>query len=139
MSEFEKSNVEYLLVGAYALATHGIPRATGDIDLWIRTSTENAHKVLDALSRYGAPTGDLSVSELETKDLVFQIGVSPRRIDVLTSIDGVAFDEAYPRRLTTKIEGSEIPVISREDLIANKLATGRPQDLVDVKQLRKGE
>ncbi len=82
MSAFEGAKVDYLVVGAYALAAHGIPSAMGAIDLWIRSTEENAHKVLEALSRFGDPTAELSISELKTSDLVFQIGVSPRRIDV---------------------------------------------------------
>jgi hypothetical protein len=97
LSAFTGESVEYLVVGAYALAAHGVPRATGDLDFWIRPTPENASRVLRALAAFGAPTADLALDDLTTPDLVFQIGVEPNRIDILTSIDGVTFDEAGPR------------------------------------------
>lgn len=114
LSAFGDEKVEYLLVGAYALAVHGRPRATGDIDLWIRRSEENARKVLRALTTFGAPVSGLSEADLTTPDMVFQIGVAPRRIDILTSISGVEFDEAWEAREEVAIEGLRIPVISRQ-------------------------
>ncbi|HET9984977.1 MAG TPA: hypothetical protein VFQ38_15365 [Longimicrobiales bacterium] len=137
LSAFSDEGVEFLLVGAYALAVHGLPRATGHLDLWIRRSDENAARVLRALSAFGAPTDRRSVSDLASADLVFQIGVTPVRIDILTSIDAVEFDQAWPNRITTSIEGLEIPVISRVDLIRNKKATGRLQDAADVESLER--
>ena len=127
--------VEFLLVGAFALAAHGLPRATGDIDIWIRRSPDNAGRVWRALARFGAPTHDLTLDDLTMPDVVFQIGVAPRRIDILTSIDGVAFDEAWPHRLVVELEGLRIPVIGRAHLIENKRAAGRPQDLADLARL----
>ncbi len=135
LSAFNAERVEYLLVGAYALAAHGLPRAPGDIDLWIRPSAENADGVWHALERFGAPLDQLSVADLTTPDIVVQIGVSPRRIDVLTSIDGVEFDAAWPERVLVRVDELEVPVISRRHLVANKRATGRPQDLADVARL----
>ncbi len=114
LSAFSDEKVEFLLVGAYALAVHGRPRATGDIDLWIRRSEENARKVLRALTTFGAPVSGLSEADLTTPDMVFQIGVAPRRIDILTSISGVEFDEAWEAREEVAIEGLRIPVISRQ-------------------------
>ena len=87
--------VEYLLVGAYAMAAHGVPRATGDIDIWVRPSPENANRVLRALARFGAPLSDLTATDLQRDGTVFQLGVPPRRIDLLTSIDGVTFEDAW--------------------------------------------
>ncbi len=134
---FEEAEAEYLVVGAYALAAHGIPRATGDLDLWVNTSTKNAHSVRRALLRFGAPSQSITEADLATEDLVFQIGVSPRRIDILTSITGVSFDKAWPRHLDIEMDGIQVPVIGREDLIENKRATARPQDLLDVEKLLK--
>lgn len=132
LSAFCEEGVEFLVVGAYALAAHGHPRATGDLDLWIRPSEENAHRVWQALERFGAPLSQLRLADLQTPDLIFQIGVAPRRIDILTSIEGVEFDEAWPERIEVEIEGLKIPIIGRDHLIKNKKASGRPQDLADV-------
>jgi hypothetical protein len=128
-------NAEFMVVGAYALAAHGLPRATGDIDFWVRPTHENAQSVWNALKRFRAPLFDLTVDDLRTEDIVFQIGIAPRRIDILTSISGVRFDEAWPRRKTVELDGLHIAVIGREDLLANKRAAGRPQDLADVQRL----
>ncbi len=127
--------VKFLIVGAYALAVHGFPRATKDIDFFVWANPENAANLLRALDRFGAPLGDLSVTDFTSDETVFQIGAGPRRIDILTRIDGVKFEEAYARRLTVRLEGIEVPVISRDDLIANKRASGRTQDLADVERL----
>ena len=124
--------VEFLLVGAYALAAHGLPRATGDMDIWIRCSTENSQRVLQALQRFGAPLFDLTVKNLQTPGTVFQIGIVPRRIGILTSIDGVLFDDAWTQRKAVSLEGLTVAVISRGHLVQNKKAAGRPKDLADV-------
>jgi hypothetical protein len=136
LSNFCEEKVEFLLVGAYALAVHGLPRATGDIDLWIRCSGENAHRVVRALVKFGAPSSPhLGEAELKTPGNVLQIGVIPRRIDILTSIDGVDFDEAWRDRTEVDIEGLKVPVIGRLHLIRNKKAVGRQQDLADIARL----
>lgn len=132
---FSDEDVKFLLVGAYALAVHGFPRATKDIDFFIWASPENATSLLRALNRFGAPIKDLSVNDFASEGTVLQIGAGPRRIDILTRIDGVKFAEAYARRMTVRIEELDVPVISREDLIANKRASGRTQDLADVERL----
>ena len=137
LSAFNAERVEYLLVGAYAVAAHGLPRATGDIDLWIRPSAANAQCVGRALERFGAPLQGISLRDLETPDIVVQLGLPPRRIDLMTSIDGVGFEAAWRERLMISVEGIEVPTISRDNLIANKRATGRPQDLADVARLTK--
>jgi hypothetical protein len=139
LSAFNAERVEYLVVGAYALAAHGLPRATGDIDLWIRRSPENAERVWRALAEFGAPLDQLSRSELTAPDIVIQIGVAPRRIDVLTSIDGVEFDQAWGDRVIVSVDGITIPVIGRRHLAETKRAAGRPQDLADVRRLEAGE
>jgi hypothetical protein len=139
LSAFSEERVEYLLVGAYALAVHGLPRATGDLDLWMRPTPENAHRVWRALSRFGAPLLDLREEDLGASSVVFQIGVAPCRIDILTAIDGVGFDDAWPARLEVEIEGLTVPVLGREDLIRNKKASGRAQDVADVARLEEPE
>jgi len=131
LSSFSEERVEFLVVGAYALAVHGLPRATGDLDLWVRPTPRNARHVRAALARFGAPTEGLSEQDLVTPGTVFQVGVSPRRIDVLTSIDGVEFDDAWPARTITRVGGVEISVIGRIELIRNKKAMGRAKDLAD--------
>ena len=135
LSTFIEENVDYLIVGAYALASHGPPRATGDLDLWVRRDANNARRVWRALAKFGAPLSDLKETDLSTPGLVFQIGVEPSRIDIITSIDGVEFDQAWNDRLDVNVEGLAIHVIGRAHLIANKKAVGRPQDLADVARL----
>src|SRR5712692_8334426 len=137
LSAFNAERVDYLLVGAYAVAAHGLPRATGHIDLWIRPSAANAQCVWRALERFGAPLQGISVGDLETPELVVQVGLPPSRIDLMTSIDGVAFESAWRERVTINVEGIEVPTISRDNQIAIKRATGWPQDLADVARLTK--
>ena len=132
---FNAHNVEYLIVGAHALAAHGHVRATKDLDLWVRPDMSNAQRVLKALSQFGAPLSDLTVDDLTRKETVFQIGVPPLRIDVITNIDGVEFTEAWPDRLETLFGGVPAFVISRHHLITNKKTAARLQDLADVEQL----
>lgn len=139
LSAFADAEVEYLVVGAYAMAAHGHPRATGDIDLWVRPASENAERVCRALSAFGAPQASVHQSDFEEPDTVFQIGVSPRRIDILTTIEGVSFDRAWPERLEIELEGIRVPVIGRTHLIENKQALGRAQDKADVERLRQDE
>lgn len=126
-----EEGVEFLLVGAYALAAHGYPRATGDMDIWVRCSADNAKRVWNSLIKYRAPLLDLTPEDLETPDVVFQIGVAPQRIDILTSIAGVSFDMAWDARAEIELGGMQVPVIGVEQLIANKKATGRPKDQAD--------
>ena len=136
LSALSAANAEYLVVGAYALAAHGLPRATGDLDIWVRPTPENAERVLRALRVFGAPLLDLRLDDLLRPDTVFQIGVAPDRIDLLTGLTGLTFPEAWSSRLTATVEGLPLPVIGREELLRNKEATGRPQDLADAAWLR---
>lgn len=136
LSALSAEHVEYLVVGAYALAAHGLPRATGDIDIWVRPTPDNTDRVLRALRAFGAPLFDLAREDLLRPDTVFQVGVAPGRIDLLTGLTGLTFEEAWPARMTTSIEGVTVPVIGREELLRNKEATGRPQDLADAAWLR---
>lgn len=128
---------EFLVVGAHALAAHGLPRATGDLDLWVRPTVENAARVWAALRRFGAPLQDLTENDLATADVVFQIGVPPCRIDLMTSISGVSFDDAWPKRMLVTVEGQQFAVLSRQDLVDNKKATDRPKDRADLEALRR--
>ena len=137
LSTLSEEGVEYLLVGGYALGAHGLPRATKDIDIWVRPTTENAARAFRALARFGAPLQGLTVGDLARKGTILQIGVPPHRIDVMTMIDGVEFEEAWPGRTATEVNGVRIPVIGRAALIRNKRASGRPQDLADVARLEK--
>jgi len=138
LSAFADAGVDYLVIGAYAMAAHGHPRATGDIDLWIRSTSTNANRVLEALSAFGAPLTEVDREDFQTPDTVFQIGVSPRRIDILTTIEGVDFEEAWSERVTIEIDGLTVPIIGRKHLIANKRALGRQQDLADIERLLDG-
>jgi hypothetical protein len=126
---------KYLLVDAYALAAHGYLRATMDIDIWVMPSPDNAEAVLRALRRFGAPTSELTSADLQKSDTVFQIGVAPRRIDIITGASGLRFDEAFANSIEIEIEGLKIRIPSVDDLIRNKRASGRTKDLADVEAL----
>lgn len=139
LSALSAAGVDYLIVGAHALAAHGLPRATGDLDIWVRPAPDNATRVIAALRAFGAPLFDLSEADLARLDTVFQIGVVPSRIDILTGISGVAFEDAWPRRVVLAIEGQPLPFLGREDLERNKRATGRPKDLADLAALGHGK
>ena len=132
---FNDRGVEFIIVEAHALAAHGLVRATRDPDVWVRPEPENAQRVLAALADFGAPLHDLTAGAVARPGLVFQIGVEPLRIDVITAIDGVDFAEAWPERVPARFADQEAAVLSREDLLVNKRATGRDQDLLDVKWL----
>jgi hypothetical protein len=132
LSALSDAGAEFLVVGAHALAAHGTPRATGDLDIWVNPTPANAALVMAALRAFGAPLTSLTIDDLTTPDLVFQIGVVPSRVDILTTISGISFDDAWTRRMVLAIEGVQVPVLGRDDFIANKRASGRPKDLVDV-------
>jgi len=132
---FNGHHVEYLIVGAHALAAYGHVRATKDLDVWVRPDRENAQRVLSALADFGAPLGDLTIEDLSKTGTIFQIGMPPLRIDVITEIDGVDFANAWPDRLEIGFGGVPALVISRHHLITNKKAAARLQDLADVERL----
>ena len=127
----------FLVVGAHAMAVHGIPRATGDLDLWIDPDGENAARVWTALVRFGAPVEALGITmrDLATPGTIVQIGLPPRRIDVMTNATGLVFGEAWASRVTYEVAHLSIPFIGRAELLRNKRATGRPRDLADVHAL----
>ena len=135
LAALSEARADFLVIGAHAVAVHGRPRATGDLDIWVRPTPENATRVWAALVAFGAPLHELTLQDLVADDVVFQIGLAPNRIDLLTTIGGVTFDEAWPRRTTVALWGQSVPVIGREDLIRSKQATGRPRDLADVAEL----
>ncbi|MBZ0267504.1 hypothetical protein K8I85_05065 [bacterium] len=135
LAAFNAHGVEYIVVGAHALAAHGHVRATKDLDVWVRATPENASKTLKALAEFGAPLHDLTEEDLAAAGTVFQIGVAPLRVDIITAIDGVEFEAAWPDRLSVRLEGTPVSVLSRHHLIANKKASGRLQDLADVERL----
>jgi hypothetical protein len=138
ISALNSAEVRYLLVGGYAVGIHGHPRATKDLDLWIAVSADNAARVMQALRDFGAPLGDLVEADLASPGTGFMMGVPPRRIDIVTAIDGVEFAEAWPNAVEAEL-APEIccRVIGIDDLIANKTASGRPQDLADVAALER--
>lgn len=131
------AGAEFLIVGAHALAAHGRPRATGDLDLWIRPTPANAQRVWQALVTFGAPLDELVIEDLSTPDIVFQIGIVPSRIDILTSLTALEFDPAWSRRQMIEIDGRMLPFLSREDLIRNKTALDRPRDRADIDDLER--
>jgi hypothetical protein len=139
LSALSEAGADYLIVGAHALAAHGLPRATGDMDIWVRPTPENAVRVIAALRAFGAPLFDLSEADLVRMGTVFQMGVVPNRIDILTEISGVAFEDAWPRRAVFTVEGQALPFLGREDLERNKRAAGRPKDIADLAALGSGK
>ncbi len=140
MLQLLKSNdVKFLVVGAYAMGAYGYPRATGDMDIWIMASGENSPKVFKTLREFGAPLVQINEAAFVARDIIFQIGVAPRRIDIITSIDGVEFEQAWQHRVEIDIDGLNVPFISKPDLIKNKESTGREKDILDVKILRQTE
>jgi hypothetical protein len=130
-----EEKVRFILVGAYALAAHGYPRATMDIDIWVMPSPENADAVLRALNRFGAPLHNLTKEDLLKDGTIFQIGVAPRRIDIITTASGLQFETTYQNSIPVNIEGIEVRIPSIDDLILNKRAIGRTKDLADAEAL----
>ncbi len=128
--------VDYLLIGAYAMAAHGFPRATMDIDIWVKPSAANAAAVWKALERFGAPLQGVTADDFAKDDVIFQIGVAPRRIDIITGVSALNFDETIKRAIEVEIEGLKVLIPSVADLIINKKATGRTKDLADVETLQ---
>ena len=132
-----EEQVDFILVGAYALAAHGYPRATGDMDIWVRAEEINSINIYRALERFGAPVDQITVNDFANEGIVFQIGVTPRRIDIITHLDGVSFGEADEDKVIVEVEGLKLPILSFDKLIKNKLSTGRERDELDVKLLQK--
>ena len=130
------NKVRFLVVGAYAMGAYGYPRATGDFDIWVEASSENSKIIYQSLLKFGAPISELTQTTFCEEGIIFQIGVAPRRIDIITKIDGVDFTKAYSNKQEIEIEDIKIPFLSKEDLIKNKESTGREKDILDAKYLR---
>ena len=129
---FIAADVRFLIVGAYALALHGRPRATGDLDVWIEATPDNAVRVMKALVAFGAPLADVSLEDFSREGVTYQIGVPPGRIDILTELTGLTFAEAWPDRMRRAFGDVEVDFIGRVAFIRNKRATGRAKDLGDI-------
>jgi hypothetical protein len=132
---FVANGVRFLVVGGYALAAHGYPRATDDFDAWVWANSENAEKIVECLAEFGFGKLNLSADDFTTPDRVVQLGYPPYRIDIITSITGVEFENAWANRWVIDVDGLQVPFIGRDDLLKNKRATGRPKDLLDVEYL----
>ena len=132
---FVAHDVRFLVVGAYALAVHGRPRATGDLDVWIEPTPDNAVRVMDALVAFGAPVDSVTAADFSRPGIVFQMGLPPVRIDVLTAVSGVTFAEAWPGRTQANFGPVAVAVIGRDAFIRNKRASGRARDLGDIEAL----
>jgi hypothetical protein len=135
LSLFNASKVRYLVVGGYALMKYTEPRYTKDLDIWVEATPRNARAVFRCLRDFGAPLQDLTEADFAKEGFCYQMGRPPARIDILMSIDGVKFVDAWPNRIKTDFDGVPASVIARDDLIANKRAVGRPQDLIDADRL----
>ena len=137
LAELVKAEAQFLVVGAHALSVHGVPRATVDLDVWIDRTPGNARRIWRALAEFGAPLDDLSVTEadLTRPEVVVQLGIPPLRIDILTSVSGITFDEAWPERVVGDFGGVRVPFLGRAALIRNKRASGRRKDLGDLESL----
>lgn len=136
---FNGASARYLVIGAHAVAYYAQPRFTKDLDVWVEASADNARRVIAALQAFGAPLSGVSAEDFEQPGVTFQIGVAPNRIDVVTQIDGVAFDDAWPNRVETRYGDQQMWLIGRDDLVTNKKAAGRPRDLLDVDLLARHE
>jgi len=132
---FNKHKVEYLVVGGYALAFHGAPRFTGDIDLFIRSVSENAKRILEALDEFGFGSLDLSEDDFTKPGKIIQLGVPPIRIDIITSLSGVSWEKANVNKVSGQYDQTPVYFINRQDFIANKKATGRKKDAADIEAM----
>ena len=130
------NKVKFLVVGAYAMGAYGYPRATGDFDIWVEASPENAKIVYKSLAEFGAPLEEINEQTFCELGVMFQIGVAPRRIDIITKIDGVEFENAYLKKNQIRVGNLNVPFISKDNLIKNKLSTGREKDKLDVDYLQ---
>ena len=132
---FDAGRVRYLVIGGYAVIQYAEPRFTADLDLWVGTDPRNADAVYRALREFGAPLSGLTVDDFAEEGYFYQMGAPPVRVDVLMGIPGVEFEAAWNRRMAVDFDGLPVQFISREDLIAAKRASGRPQDMTDVQSL----
>lgn len=133
----QSEGVEFMLVGGYAVGLHGWPRTTFDIDFWVLANPSNAVSIMRALKKFGAPLMNLSEDDFHQPGIVFQIGNAPQRIDILSSVSGIRYEEAVRHAETMQVDGLSLKVISLDDLILNKRASGRPKDIADAQTLEK--
>jgi len=133
------AGARYLVVGAHAVAFYAEPRFTKDLDVWVEASAANAPRVMAALRAFGAPLSDVTEADFSRPEITLQIGVAPNRIDLTTQIDGVTFESAWPNRTASAFGDQTVWLIGRRDLVANKRASGRPQDLLDLELLSRHE
>ena len=131
-----KHNAEYLIVGGYAVAFHGHPRYTKDLDVWIRVSSKNAEKLMKAIKDFGFDSLGLTKNDFQTPQLIIQLGNPPNRIDIITSASGIDFDEVFPQKVVVDVNGLSVNFIDLSNLIKNKTASGRHQDLADIENLQ---
>lgn len=131
----DKHSARYVVVGGYAMAIHGRPRYTGDLDIFVASDPANAHAVVNALHEFGFAVGDREEALLQQAHNIIELGNEPLKLQIMTSISGLKFDECFARRLATDVDGVQLPCISREDFIINKRAAHRPQDLADIQAL----
>lgn len=131
-----KNNVKYLIVGGYAIGYYSRPRYTDDIDIWIECSTENAQKIITVLNQFGFASLNISVEDLIKPEQILQLGLPPQRIDILTSIDGVNFNDAWARHVKDLFDDVPVFIISLEDLIQNKKSSGRSKDSADLEWIK---
>lgn len=134
---FQREGVDFMLVGGYAVALYGWPRTTFDIDFWIMANPDNAKAVMRAIKAFGAPLMELTAEDFHKPGMVFQIGNEPQRIDIISAVDGLDYADAVGRAVTMNVDGMEIKVLSLDDLIVNKRASGRPKDIADALALEK--
>lgn len=139
LTRFNEHQVKYLIVGAYAVMKYTEPRYTKDLDVWVEPSPENGARVFRALAEFGAPMEEVTIEDFTNPDLIFQIGIAPQRIDVIMGVKGLRFPDAWSRRVETEFEDEVINLICKGDLMIAKQAAGRPQDLIDLEQLRQSE
>jgi len=133
------NEVRFLIIGAYALGAYGYPRATGDFDIWVEPETVNSQRIFSSLAEFGAMLSGISDATFTEEGIVYQIGIAPRRIDIITRIDGVDFTQAYANKEWIEVEDLKIPFISKNDLIKNKRSTGRIKDSLDADHLSKNQ
>lgn len=138
LRELSDAEARFLVVGGYAVSFHSRPRATGDLDVWVEPTASNAARVFRALRAFGAPLQDLAEADLTKPDVVYQVGMPPCRVDLLTSLTGVEFAAAWAQRVTGRVGDLDVPFIGRAALVRNKRALGRPRDLADLESLEPG-
>lgn len=135
----EENRVDYLIVGGYAVGFHGFPRYTGDIDFFVAVAKQNSQRILKVFEQFGFGDIGIEASDFLKEDFIVEIGREPKKIQVLTGIDGVTFQECYPNRVEIDYQGVKLRFISIDDLLRNKRASGRPKDLIDLGELKKND